>query len=357
MFIESSIANFPFNFVYIIYLLFFSKQFGVYGLMIAGVLAVMTQIFVQLPGLKKTNYKYTPLFDLKDDYFKKTMNMMLPVFISVTINDINVIIDRTLASTLDVGSISALNYSNKLNGLVLGVFISAITTVIFPLLSNEANRDNIDGVKNTMGYGINLILFITIPATVGLIVLANPIIEIAFQRGKFDIVATLMTSRALIFYSIGLVAMALRSLLYRVYYSLQDTKTPMINGVISVVLNIILNFVLVKLMDYAGLALATSVATIIATIVLLYGLRKKVGSLGIKGYIITFMKTGLASSIMGLVAYLVYNGLYETLEVSKIYNLISLLVAVGLGVIVYGVLCYVFNVEEVRNIVNKVIGR
>jgi putative peptidoglycan lipid II flippase len=82
------------------------------------------------------------------------------------------------------------------------VFISAITTVIFPILSKEANNDNISGVKKTMGYGVNLILLITIPATVGLIVLAKPIVEIAFQRGEFDATATMMTSQALIFYSV-----------------------------------------------------------------------------------------------------------------------------------------------------------
>ena len=141
----------------------------------------------------------------------------------MAINDLNVIVDKTLASTFVSGSISALNYANRLNQLILGVFISAITTVIFPILSKEVNYDNISGLK-TMGYGVNLILLITIPATVGLIVLAKPIVEIAFQRGEFDATATIMTSQALIFYSLGLVAMAPRLLITRVYYSLQDTK-------------------------------------------------------------------------------------------------------------------------------------
>ena len=85
-----------------------------------------------------------------------------------------------------------------------------------------------------------------------------------------------------------------------------------------------------------------------------YGLKKKIGSLGTKGYIIIFIKSGLASAVMGAVAYVVYYGLYGILGVSKMYKLISLLVAVGLGVIVYGVLCYVFRIEEVRDLVNKV---
>ena len=148
--------------------------------------------------------------------------------------------------------------------------------------------------------------------------------------------------------------MALNPLLARVYYSLQDTKTPMLNGVISVGINIVLNLILVRYMAHSGLALATSIATTIATILLLFGLKKKIGSLGTKGYITTLFKTGLASVIMGLVAYLIYHGMYGVPGVSKLYNLVSLLVAIGVGVVVYLVLCYVFKVEEVRDVVGKV---
>ncbi len=110
-------------------------------------------------------------------------------------------------------------------------------------------------------------------------------------------------------------------------------------------------------MDHAGLALATSIATTIATILLLYGLKNKVGSLGTKEYIATFLKTGLASIVMGVVAYLSYQGLYKALGVSKLYNLLSLLVAILLGAIIYGILCYVFNVEEVRDVVDKIMDK
>lgn len=344
----------PFNLVYIYFLIFLSSKFGIKGLMVTAVIAVASQFLIQIPEAINSGYKYKFNFDLKDKYIRKVILLSVPVLIGVAINDLNSIIDRTLASSLIPGSISALNYANKLKGLILGVFISAITTVIFPLLSKESNNDNIPGMKKIMGYGINLILIITVPATVGLIVLSTPIVQIAFQRGAFDTTATLMTSQALVFYSIGLVAMALNLLLTRVYYSLQDTKTPMINGAISVGFNIVLNIILVKYMAHAGLALATSIATTIATILLLYGLKRTIGFLGTKAYITTFLKTGLASGIMGLVAYLIYHGLYRALGVSKLYNLISLLVAVSIAAIVYVILCYVFKVEEVRDVMDKI---
>ncbi len=351
---SSAAAGFPLNFVIIFYLIFLSAAFGIKGLMFATVIATLSQILIQIPETKRTGFRYKFIFYLKDKYIKKVIFLSLPVFVGIAINDLNAIVDRTLASSLVEGSISALSYANKLNSLILGVFVTAITTVIFPLLAEESNNDNIKGMKKIMGYGVNIILLITIPATVGLIVLAKPIVEVAFQRGEFDVTATLMTSKALIFYSLGLVAMALRLLITRVYYSLQDTKTPMINGAISAVFNIVLNLILVKFMAHAGLAFATSIATTIATLLIFYDLKKKIGSLGTKSYIKCGLKSGLASAIMGIAAEIVYKGLYSILGVSKLYNLISLLFAAGIGVIVYVVLCYIFGIEEIKEIVGKV---
>ena len=351
--VSSAAIGLPFNFVFIFFLVFLSSTFSIKGLMVTSVVAVFSQLLIQLPEAKKAGYRYKYIFDLRDDYIKKVLYLSLPVFIGVAINDLNKIVDKTLASSLVSGSISALNYADRLNSLILGVFISAITTVIFPILSKEVNYDNISGLKKTMGYGVNLILLITIPATVGLIVLAKPIVEIAFQRGEFDATATLMTSQALIFYSVGLVAMALRLLITRVYYSLQDTKTPMINGAISVAFNIVLNLILVKFMAHAGLALATSIAITIATLLMFYGLKKKIGSLGTLSFMKCGLKSGLASAVMGIVAYNVYHYLYGLLGMSKLYNFISLISAVGIAVIVYIVLCYLL-VDEVRDIIDRI---
>ena len=350
-YMSTAAIGFPFNFVYIFFLLFLSSKFGIKGLMVASVIAVFSQILIQLPEAKRAGYKYKFIFNTRDKYIKKILYLSISVFIGVAINDLNAIVDRTLASSLVAGSISALNYANRLNGLILGVFITAITTVIFPLLSKEFSEDNIKGVKKIMGYGVNLILLITIPAAVGLTVLSTPIVEVAFERGEFDSVATIMTSKALIFYSIGLVAMAIRLLVTRVYFSLQDTKTPMINGAVSVVFNIVLNLILVQFMGHAGLAFATSIATTIATLLMFYDLKKKIGSLGTKSYIVTFFKSGLSSAIMGVFANIVYKVLYNVLGVSKLSNLISLILAVGTGVVVYSILCYVLNVKEMRDVI------
>lgn len=356
-FYSTAILGIPLNLAYIVFLLFLSPFFGITGLMVALVLGTILQLLIQIPEIKSSGFKYKFVMDIKDTYIRKVLYLSLPVLISVAINDLNAVVDKTLASTLVKGSISALNYSNKLIQLVLGVFIMAITTVIFPILSKEANNNNILGVKKTMGQGINLVLLITIPAMVGMVVLAKPIIEVAFQRGKFDAADTLMTSQALVFYAVGLVFMALRLLADRVYYSLQDTKTPMINAGISVGFNIVFNLILIRYMAHAGLALGTSIATTLATILLFRGLRKKIGPLGTISYIKCGLKAGLASAIMGVVAYMTYYGLNGILGGSTLYKLISLIAAIGLAVIVYGVLCYVFRIDEVRDLADKIKDR
>ena len=356
-FTSSSAVGIPYNFLYIFFLLFLSSIFGIKGLMVAGVVAVISKLLIQVPEARSAGYSYSFKFDLKDTYVQKVLLLSVPVLVGVAIDDLNAIVDKTLASDLAAGSISSLNYANKLNGLMLGVFIGAITTVIFPLLSKESNDNNIAGMKKIMAKGIDLILIITVPATVGLVVLSTPIIQVAFERGEFDALATDMTSPALKFYSVGLVAMAMRLLLTRVYYSLQDTKTPMINGAIAVVFNIGFNLVLVRSMGHAGLALATSIAATITSLLLLRGLRKKIGPLGIKVYTVTLLKTGLASIIMGFAAYLIYYGVYGLLGVSKIYNLLALLIAAGLGALIYGILCYLMRVEAVRYVFNKAVNK
>ena len=356
-FTSSASIGFPYNLVYILYLLLLSSVFGIKGLIVAAVIAVGAQIIILIPEARKTGYRYKFIFDIKDKYIKKVLYLSVPVLIGVAINDIGVIIDKTLASDLATGSISALNYANTLNEVVKGVFVSAIATVIFPLLAKESNSGSLNSMKKIMGSGVNLILLITIPATVGLIVLAQPIVGVIFQRGAFTTNDTIMTTQALVFYSIGLAASSLRLLITRVYYSLQDTRTPMINGAFAVGIDIVFNIILVRYMAHAGLALATSIGNTVATLILFYSLKKKIGSLGTLGYIKCGLKSGLASVAMGVAAYFTYNFLYGILGISKIYNLISLVVAISVGIAIYGALCYLLGIDEIKDLVGKVMKK
>lgn len=345
-FTEEGISPLAFNFVFIFYLLVLSNSFGIKGLMMANVVAVLSQVLAQIPYLKRLGYRYDFYININDQYLKKVLSLIPPVLISVGVNDLNKIIDRSMASTLVEGSISALNYGNRLNSLVLGIFITTLSTVLFPLLSNEASKNNMESFKKMLRYGFNVIVLITVPATVGMIVLAEPIVRVAFQRGAFDAKATYLTTGALVFYSIGLVGMSLKPFINRVYYSMQDTKTPMINSLIAVSINIVLNLILIRYMAHKGLALATSISAIVSCALLLYHLRRKIGSLGIKSYITCSLKSISSAAIMGVVAYFMYYSLNKAIGNSNIGDFIALVTAASTGALLYFALIYMMRVEE-----------
>ncbi len=348
-----AISGLPYNFVFLIYLFFFAKDSNVITLMIVSVIAALAQFLILVPAVHHMGYKYKFEINLKDRYLKKAMVLIIPVLIGSAVQQINVIIDKTLASDLIEGSISALSYASKINDMVIAVFIMAITTVIFPMLSQAFSQDNKEKVKEILGQGINIILIITVPATIGILVLAEPAVYLFFQRNAFDELATYMTSQALIYYSIGLVGSSLRLMLNRVYYSLQDTKTPMINGMIAVVINLVLNLILIKPMAHSGLALATSISATVTTIMLFLDLRRKIGPIGIRKYLICFIKTLAASVVMGLVVFLIYYKLGAIIATTKIMQMLLLVVSVVVGAVVYFVLCIMFKVKELSMIIKR----
>ncbi len=348
-----AISGLPYNFVFLIYLFFFAKESNIITLMVVSVIAALAQFLILVPAVNHMGYRYKPEINLRDKYLNKAIVLVFPVLIGSAVQQINVIIDKTLASDLIEGSISALSYASKINEMVIAVFIMAITTVIFPMLSQAFSQNNNEKVKEILGQGINIILIITVPATIGLFILAQPMVYLFFQRNAFDELATYMTSQALIYYSVGLVGSSLRLMLNKVYYSLQDTKTPMVNGMIAVVINLVLNLILIKPMAHMGLALATSISATVTTIMLFLSLRKKIGSIGMTKYLICFIKTLAASLIMGLVVYLIYYKLGAIIATTKLIQMILILVSVVVGAIVYFVLCMVFRVKELNMIIRR----
>lgn len=320
--------------------------------MVVTIIAEASQLLIQIPSLRKLGYRYKLTVNLQDEYMKKIATLIPPVLLSVGIGDLNNLIDQSMASSLVQGSISALNYSGVLNGLVQGVFVIAIITVVFPIFSKEANAENYPKLKQVMQTTLNAVLLITIPATIGMIILANPIVKFAYQRGEFGETATMMTAGALVFYSLGLVGTSVKSVITRVFYALQDTKTPMKNSFYALILNFIFNLILVQFMGHLGLALASSISAVITAIVLLYELRKKIGQLGLRSMTQSSIKTLISSVIMGIVVYLFYNYSMATFNPSRLAELILLIGTVLLGVIVYVLFLYLFKTEELLFVVD-----
>ena len=343
----------PFNIIIIISIIISAKT-NPYILPIGTLIAILSRVLYQVPYMKKYGYKYKWSLDFNDEYIKQIIWLVGPVFIGVSVNQVNAIVDRTLASTLQSGSISALNYSSRLNGFVLALFITTIASVIYPTLSKLSANDNQEKFTAAIYKSINTVILLVIPISVGAMVLANPIVRILFQRGAFDARATQMTSIALVFYSIGTVAFGLRDVLGKVFYSLQDTKTPMVNGAMAMGLNIILNIVLVRYMGHAGIAFATSISAIICILLLFNSLKKKIGYFGQDRISKTTIKSLIAAIIMGIITFLTYTFLVSILDIGFISEVISVGISVLVGAIIYGIIILLFKVEEVDMIITVI---
>lgn len=320
--------------VFIIYLAFFSK-YGVYGLMTAGIIASMIQLFSILPDSIDKGYRYKATLNFKDVYFKELLIMLMPVVISTSVNMINVVIDKAFASTLVAGSKSWLNYSNAIIQLILGIFVTGIITVLLPMFSHKFNKEDSNPLENLLRGGTRLILSIIIPTMVVLISLSNPIVKLIFERGKFGIADTLMTSQVLIFYTLGLLSMSMILLLTNFYYAAHNPLTPMKFAFIGVLTHFILNFILIKPMAVNGLALANSLSSTLIVILLINDIHKNFKLVSLDNAKEELFKLLPVIISMTIVMVASHNILDLIPWDNMIINTIKLFISISLGILTY----------------------
>jgi len=338
----------PMNFIFIISIILSAKINNIL-LPIGIVLAYLSQILFLIPTIKKNKFHFSLSLDVKSDNIRKMMKLAVPVMLGVSVNQVNTLVDRTIASSITVGGISALNYANRINLLLQGVIIASIATVIYPTISNMVVENNLKGLKKTIGSSLLATNVFIVPATIGSLIFAEPIISLLFGRGAFDADAIELTSLALIGYSLGMVAFGIREIISRFFYALQDTKTPMKNSTIGMFINIILNIILSYFWGIAGLALATSISGIVIAYLMIIKLRAKIGPFGMKQISISFLKILFASLVMGGLAKLSFNYLTASLSQN-----ISLLIAISVGALSYFVIIYFMKIEDVDVIVGAI---
>lgn len=358
-FVIPGIISVPKNIIIIISIIL-SLKYEPTVMIIGTIIGIASEPLFQLPFAMKEGYRIRPTFNINDEYIKKIFILIGPVLVGVAAGQVNLLIDRTLASTLVEGSISALNYANKLNGFIMAMFISSIGTVIYPSLAKLSQNNDKESFSKVVVRCVNSVILLLMPISVGAIVLAKPIVKLLFERGQFDETATIMTSVALVMYSVGMVGLGLRDILGKVFYALQDTKTPMKNGIIAIIINIILNFVLIKYLKLGGLALATSISAIVCIILYIIELRKKIGDFGLGKVIGTTLKSFVAAVVMGIGTNLTYNFMIGYLGNGFFDLLVSLFISVIFGILIYGALIVLFKVEEiaiVKDMLDKILKK
>jgi len=336
-----------------IFLIPFFKQ-PVYALAFGVVFGGILQFLYQLPYLKQ--YDMFPRFDFhfNDPAIKKIVFLMLPAILGAAVYQINILITSRFASHLREGSVSYLYYADRIFELPIGVFVIAVATAVLPSMSEYAVKQDWSGFKESLSFGIRLVTFITIPATVGLITLGMPIVSMLFQRGEFTQEATKGTVYALYFFSLSLAAFGGVRILVSAFYSLKDTFTPVKVGIAAVIANIIFCFILIGPLQHGGLALATSLSSIVNLLLLFLILRKKLGGIGGRKIFTSAIKVAIASTPMGIAVYglsLLVDWSSAGVTIAKV-SVLSLSILAGIAV--YVLFAHILKSPELIFLVNMI---
>jgi putative peptidoglycan lipid II flippase len=279
-----------------------SKSVDMMSVMGYGVVAGNAVMLVLLMvAVKRKGYAYRPTLNLKTPELRTLLIMLSPVMISTCIGELNLIIDRNFASSLASGSISSLNWSSKTVGLLTSLVGISIATVLFPRMSELAVQGNTIEIRKYITACFRKLIPALLPATVGIILLAKPIVRIMFERGDFSPEDTLRTAECLQMYAALLFAQSLSIIVVRALFALRDTKTPAVIMTVCVVVSIALNFMLIGPLAHMGLALSSSIVAMLGLFLALIALRKRLGPLQLKNDGKEWVKILIATIVMGVI--------------------------------------------------------
>jgi len=334
-------------------------RLGAYCLPLGVLLGSVLQLLVQLPGLRSSRFR--PRLDLADPALQRILALYLPVALGVIVSNVQVIIDRRLASATGASSAAWMANATTLIQLAHGLVAVAIAQAVLPTLSRQNAAGDVGGFRQTLGLGLRLVLVLIVPAALGLLALGRPVIELLFEHGEFTPTDTFWTTWALRYYLLGLIFAALDWPLNFAFYARQDTITPALVGVGSVIVYLAVALLLVRPLGMLGLVLADSAKHFSHCVTMLYLTHRRMGRLAGLGLGPTFGKAFLAGVAMaGLMtlAVTVWIRLVGTAGFGAELTTVGL--AACLGVVVYYLLALLLQIDEVRlirNLLRQRMGR
>src|SRR5881398_1527676 len=322
------------------------------GVLVGGVL----QFLIQVPTLVQKGMKFSFGISFKHPAIQEVARLMLPRLFGIGIGQINLLIDTKFATAalMPAGSLAALYVADRVMELVLGGYAIAVATAILPMMSHQAAAKDYESLQKTLAFSVRIVAFITIPAALGLMILREPIIRVLFQHGQFVAESTRLTARALLYYAVGLPALATVKLIVPAFYSTGDTKTPVIIASISLGINILLNIIFLqfffKRVQNGGPALATAIACFFDFFALFIIFRLRYGAMGTMEILRSFGKTSLCACIMGVGCWF---GNYYTAFTMHSRFLVQLLVFAALilgATALYPALAWLFRCHEIEEV-------
>ncbi len=326
------------------------------ALAVGVLLGGLVQLIVQFPVLRRKGFRLRFNVEFSHPVVRKISTLMLPGLAGVAIYQINVVVSRLLASFLREGSVSYLYYGQRLFELPQGIFIVSLAQAVLPAMSRQAADKDDEGVKDSLRFSLKMIVLVSLPAAAGLMVCAVPVYSLFFMRGEFvyqDVVQTALALRA---YAPGLLFVGMSRVLAPTFFALQDTRTPVWAAFWTLLANALLGLLLMKPLGHVGLALALTLASFCNCALLIWLLRKKIGSLGLSAVGAILLRIVPATLIMSVAVFSILSMVDWHAGGGLLEKSLALAVAVSGGAIVYlcvGLLCGVKELREGLNCVRR----
>ncbi len=340
------------NLAVILYFPLFAKKFGVHGLAVALLVSWSIQVLMQVPSLKKFGYKFRPKVDFRDKNIRQALLLALPMLISTWVQPLYSVVNTRFASSVD-GAVTILNCSNRLYLVMTGIFSFVVTNLIFPTLSRQNAAEKKDEARTLVAGSLNAITLVIVPIMVLFILLSRDIIGIIYEHGKFD--QTYLTAVTLSAYSLGMLGLAYNEIISKSFFSMKNSKTPMVNAILSMLANILMAYLFFNAFGTMGLALATAGGSIVNAALNFISYRRKVGRLFEKGGLSDIMKTIAAGFVAAAVVFIISSLTYSAFSDGLFDYIIHALISGAVGIIVYLALVYLFNVESFKTAVGGVL--
>ena len=331
---------------------------GIAAIAIGTLLGGLGQIALQWPVLRREGFRYRPVLDFTDPDLREVLRLMGPSTLGLAAVQINVAVNTYLASSQEEGAVSWLSVAFRVMYLPIGLFGVSIATAVLPEVARRANEGDLAGMRRSISGALRMMMMLNVPATVGLVALANPIVAVLLQRGRFTAADTAATAAALMFYAPGLLAYSVVKIASPSFYSLRDSRTPVTVSVISVLANLAINLMLVRVMGFRGLALGTALAAMFNAGTLLFLLRQRLDGLEGRRIVIAFVKIACASVAMGFAAH--YASQWVAARVpptGTLWRAIELAGAIAVGLAVLVASARVLRIAEFDEAFGRVLRR
>jgi len=355
-FIIPALSPIVYNLGIIFGILVLSPILGIYGPALGVIIGAFLHLIVQLPLVKTIGFNYRPSFDIFHSGVRRIGRLMLPRTLALAVSQIELTVAVFIATSLSTGSLAIFSVAQHLNALPVGLFGATIGQAALPTLSQQCSTKSLSKFKSLLLSSFNQVLYLSLPASMILLILRIPIVRLAFGAKSFPWEATLLTGKVVALFAISVFAQAIIQILVRGFYALANTRIPFFLGVIAVATNVSLSFLLVYKFDLGvlGLALAISLASFLHAGLLLIFLSSLVGGFNKSKLFTPFLKMSLATVLTGFALWIPLKVLDRyILNTAKTIQLIILaIITISIGLSVYFLLSKLFKIKELDSFVN-----